>query len=130
MPSVFTKIINGEIPSFKILEDDYFYAFLDIEPLQKGHTLVVPKLEVDKFYELEDGYLQRWLIFAKPIIKAIEKSFDCQRVGMSFVGLEVPHAHMHLIPINKINDMNFLNIAEKLTTGEMQNIQNQIILNL
>src|SRR6476661_1544282 len=97
--SIFTKIISGEIPSYKIREDERFYSFLDIFPLVKGHVLVVPKIEVDKFFDLPGDYLGAILQFAQPIAKSIEKSFDCKRCGISVVGLEVPHAHLHLLPI-------------------------------
>lgn len=105
--TLFTKIINGEIPSYKIAENEKFYAFLDINPLVEGHTLVIPKLEVDKFLDMPDNYLSEILLFAKPIATAIEKSFPCKRCGLSVVGLEVPHAHLHLIPLNTMNDINF-----------------------
>ena len=98
--SVFTKIISGEIPCYKIFENEKFFSFLDIFPLVKGHVLVVPKIEVDKFFELPEDYLSEMLLFAKPIANSIEKSFNCKRCGISVIGLEVPHAHMHLLPIN------------------------------
>jgi histidine triad (HIT) family protein len=107
MSSLFTKIINGEIPSTKIAEDDLFYAFLDIMPLKEGHTLVVPKLHIDKLYEAPENILQAYLSFAAPIAKAIEKAFTCQRVGMAVIGLEVNHAHLHLVPIDSAQDLNF-----------------------
>ena len=116
MASIFTKIINGDIPSFKIKEDEYFYAFLDINPLVKGHTLVVPKVAVDKIFDLDDFYLEKMLVFAKPIAKAIENAFECNRCGISVVGLEVPHTHMHLIPINTADDLNFT--RNKLTMSK------------
>src|SRR5664279_869522 len=106
--TIFTKIINGEIPAYRIAEDENFLAFLDINPLQEGHTLVIPKTETDHFFDLEETYLSHILVFAKPIAKAIEKSFHCNRCGLIVVGLEVPHAHMHLIPINRVNDMDCL----------------------
>ena len=105
--TIFSKIIAGEIPSYKIAESELFYAFLDIAPLQKGHTLVVPKIEIDKVFDLPSNYLAEMLVFAQPIAKAIETSFPCNRISMVTVGLEVPHAHMHLIPINGTNDINF-----------------------
>jgi len=107
MASIFTKIINGEIPAHKVAEDDNFLAFLDIFPLQKGHTLVIPKVEVDKFFDLEDNVMADLMIFAKKVSKGIEKTFPCNRVGMVVIGLEVPHAHVHLIPINNMKDMSF-----------------------
>lgn len=105
--TIFTKIINGEIPSYKIAENDKFYAFLDVFPLVPGHVLVVPKIEVDKFYEVPDDYLAEILVFAKPIALAIEKAFPCRRVGSAVIGLEVPHAHLHLVPLQETDDLNF-----------------------
>ena len=105
--TIFTKIINGEIPSYKIAENEKFFAFLDINPLVEGHTLVIPKMEVDKFFDMPDDYLAEIFAFAKPIAEAIEKAFPCNRCGLSVVGIEVPHAHMHLIPLNTLNDLNF-----------------------
>ena len=99
MPSIFTKIINGEIPSHKIAEDDNFFAFLDIRPITSGHTLVVPKTEVDHFFDMSEDHLAKILGFAKPIVKAIEKAIPCERVGSIVAGTEVPHAHLHLVPI-------------------------------
>lgn len=128
--SIFTKIINREIPSYTIKESDLFYAFLDIFPLQKGHVLVVPKIEVDKIFDVPDQYLSELLIFAKPIAKSIEKSFPCNRVSMVTVGLEVPHAHLHLIPINDANDIEFSKPKLQLTKEEFLTIQNVIVSNL
>ncbi|MER3498186.1 MAG: HIT family protein, partial [Chitinophagaceae bacterium] len=105
--TIFSKIIAGEIPGYKIAENEKFFAFLDIFPLREGHVLVVPKIEVDNLFDLPADYLQEMLVFAQPIAKAIEKSFKCNRCGISVIGLEVPHAHMHLIPINSPNDLNF-----------------------
>jgi len=121
--TLFSKIINGDIPSYKIAESEKFYAFLDIFPLQKGHTLIVPKIEVDKLFEIPDTYLSELLVFAKPIAAAIEKSFPCNRVGMVTVGLEVPHAHLHLIPINAAADMEFSQPKLSLSTEEFKAIQ-------
>lgn len=128
--TIFSKIIAGEIPCYKIAEDENFFAFLDIFPLVKGHVLVIAKIEVDKFFDLPDNYLKGLLVFAKPIAKAIEKSFDCNRCGISVVGLEVPHAHVHLIPINSANDLNFMNNKLKLSPKEFKTIQQKIISNL
>lgn len=125
--TVFSKIIKGEIPSYRIAENDSFFAFLDISPLMKGHTLIVPKEEVDKFFDVRDDMLGEWLLFAKPIADAIEKAFPCNRIGVSVIGLEVPHAHMHLIPINTADDMNFSRPKLKLSKGEFEEIQAQII---
>lgn len=128
--TIFSKIIAGEIPSYKIAENEKFFAFLDIFPLREGHVLVVPKTEVDKFFDLPDEYLSELLVFAKPIAKAIENSFDCKRCGIEVVGLEVPHAHMHLIPINSANDLNFTGEKLKLSPSRMEEIQKKIISNL
>jgi len=107
MSSIFTKIINGEIPSYKIVESDKFFAFLDIFPLAKGHTLVIPKLETDYIFDLEDELLGEMMVFAKKVGRAIEQVVSCERIGITVIGLEVPHAHIHLIPINSITDMDF-----------------------
>lgn len=125
--TIFSKIIAGEIPSYKIAEDDYFYAFLDIAPLVKGHVLVIPKVEVDKVFDLDDTYLSRMLVFAKPIAHALEKTMNCKRCGLSVVGLEVPHAHLHLLPINEMDDTNFTRGKLQLAETEMQEIQQTII---
>lgn len=128
--TIFSKIISGEIPSYKIAENEKFFAFLDIFPLTEGHVLVVPKTEVDKLFDLSDNYLQEMLVFSKPIAKAIEKSFDCKRCGISVIGLEVPHAHMHLVPINNANDLNFTREKLKLSKEELESIQKKIVDNL
>ncbi len=128
--TIFSKIIAGEIPSYKIAENDKFYAFLDIFPLRKGHTLVIPKIEVDNFFDVPDEYLSEMLVFARPIAKAIEKSFDCNRCGISVIGIEVPHAHMHLIPINSANDINFVQEKLKMSPEDMNAIRERIVSNL
>ena len=128
--SIFTKIISGEIPSFKISENDHFVAFLDISPLVKGHVLVVPKQETDKIFDLPDELLSEMLVFAKPIAKAIEKTFNCKRCGISVVGLEVPHAHMHLVPISSANDLNFTRAKLSPSKDELANVQQKILANL
>jgi histidine triad (HIT) family protein len=128
--TIFSKIIAGEIPSYKIAEDDQFFAFLDIFPLVEGHVLVIPKLEVDKFFDVPDEYLSRMLVFAKPIAKAMEKSFPCNRVGLSVVGLEVPHAHLHLVPINGIDDLNFTRGKLKLSPEQLKAAQDKIVREL
>ena len=128
--TIFSKIIAGEIPSYKIKEDKNFVAFLDVFPLAKGHVLVVPKIEVDKVFDLPDSYLSAMLLFAKPIAKAIEKCFDCNRCGISVVGIEVPHAHMHLIPINTANDLNFTKNKISVSAEEMKEIQQKILISL
>lgn len=128
--TIFSKIIAGEIPSYKIAENDRFFAFLDIFPLVEGHVLVVPKAETDKFFDLTDDYLAEILLFAKPIAHAIEKAFICDRCGISVIGLEVPHAHLHLAPINNANDLNFTKGKLKLTADELKKIQEKILSNL
>jgi histidine triad (HIT) family protein len=128
--TIFSKIIQGEIPAYKIAENELFFAFLDIFPLQKGHVLVVPKIEVDKVFELPDNYLSQILVFAKPIAAAIAASFPCDRVSMVTVGLEVPHAHLHLIPINQADDLNFANPKLQLSKAELIAIQEAIIAKL
>ncbi|UKN03562.1 HIT family protein [Paracrocinitomix mangrovi] len=126
MSSIFTKIINGEIPSHKVAENDKFYAFLDISPLQKGHTLVVPKKEVDYIFDVEDELLSEMIIFAKGIAGKIKKTFPCNRVGMTVIGLEVPHAHIHLIPINAEKDMNFRSEKLNLSQDELAEIAQKL----
>ncbi len=125
--TLFSKIIAGEIPSYKILEDENFYAFLDVFPLVEGHVLIVPKNETDKFFDLSDNYLQKILLFAKPIATAIEKVFPCNRCGMSVVGLEVPHAHLHLMPINSDNDINFTREKMTVTPEWLALVQSKIV---
>jgi len=125
--TIFSRIIAGEIPSYRIAENELFYAFLDIFPLREGHVLVVPKTETDRFFDLEEKYLSALLLFAQPIAKAIEKSFDCNRCGISVIGLEVPHAHLHLIPINEADDLNFTQPKLKLSADELKAIQEKII---
>jgi histidine triad (HIT) family protein len=128
--TIFSKIIAGEIPSYKITENEKFFAFLDIFPLREGHVLVVPKTEVDNLFDLPEEYLQEMLLFARPIAKAIEKSFDCNRCGMSVVGLEVPHAHLHLIPIHSANDLNFTQHKPQATKESLKKAQEKIIAQL
>ena len=128
--SIFSKIISGEIPSYKIKEDENFIAFLDVFPLVKGHVLVVPKLEVDKLFDLSDELLSQMLVFAKPIAHAIEQSFECKRCGISVIGLEVPHAHLHLVPINTADDLNFARPKTSFSPHEMIAIQEQLISRL
>jgi histidine triad (HIT) family protein len=130
MSSIFTRIINGEIPSYKIAENDHFFAFLDIFPVREGHTLVVPKQETDKLFDLDDQLLSEMLVFAKPIAKAIEKAFPCDRCGLSVIGLEVPHAHMHLVPINSSDDLNFTRHKLKLSPEQLAESQRKILQQL
>ena len=125
--SIFSKIISGEIPSYKIKEDEFFFSFLDINPLREGHVLVIPKSETDKIFDLDDKYLEKMLVFARPIAKAIESAFRCNRCGISVIGLEVPHAHMHLIPINSSNDLNFTQPKMKPSAEELQLAQQKIL---
>jgi histidine triad (HIT) family protein len=125
--TIFSKIINGEIPSYKIAENEKFFAFLDINPLVEGHTLVIPKLEVDKFFDMPDDYLAEIFAFAKPIAFAIEKAFPCNRCGLSVVGIEVPHAHMHLVPLNSANDLNFTRKKLTLSADEMKAAQEKLL---
>lgn len=126
MATIFSKIIAGEIPSYKVAEDANFYAFLDINPLVKGHTLVVPKREVDYIYDLSDEELAQMHVFAKHVALAIQKAFHCKKVGEAVIGLEVPHAHIHLIPIQKESDMLFSNPKLKLSQEEFTEIANAI----
>jgi histidine triad (HIT) family protein len=126
MSSIFTKIINGEIPSYKIAEDANYYAFLDINPLAKGHTLVIPKKEIDYIFDVDDQTLGGMMIFAKKVAKAIEKVIPCERIGVTVIGLEVPHAHIHLIPMNGIHDMEFSKPKLKLNKEEFQEIAAKI----
>lgn len=128
--TIFSKIISGEIPSYKIAENEKCYAFLDIFPLVKGHTLVIPKIEVDNLFDLPHDYLSELLVFAQPIAKAIEHSFRCNRCGISVVGLEVPHAHIHLVPINSMGDLNFTRGKLKLSQDELKETQRKILSNL
>ena len=128
--TIFSKIIAGEIPSYKITENDKFFAFLDIFPLREGHTLVVPKTEVDNLFDLPPDYLSEILLFARPVAKAIEKSFSCNRCGISVLGLEVPHAHIHLIPINSANDLNFTRSKMKVTPEQLKKTQEKILSKL
>ena len=122
MNSIFTKIIKREIPAFIIHEDDLFIAFLDINPIQKGHTLIVPKTEIDYFFDIEDDLLSKMLKKKKKIAKAIKKTIECKKISMSVIGLEVPHAHIHLIPINKMSDANFSNDPIKISDEDMHKI--------
>ena len=126
MATIFTKIANGEIPSYKVAEDEKFYAFLDINPLKEGHTLVIPKREVDYIFDLEEGELSALFAFAQKVAKGIKSAIECKRVGVAVIGMEVPHAHIHLIPIEKESDMDFR--REKLNPGveKMVKIANAI----
>lgn len=126
MPSIFTKIVKGNIPSYKIAEDERFYAFLDINPLAKGHTLVIPKKEVNKLFDLDDQtYADLWL-FSKKLAHALEEVIPCERIGVAVVGLEVPHAHIHLVPINGVYDIDFSKPKLKLSNEEFKLIAQQV----
>jgi histidine triad (HIT) family protein len=125
--TIFSKIISGEIPSYKIAEDDKFFAFLDIFPFQYGHTLVIPKIEVDRIFDVPDDYLSGILVFAKPVASAIQKAFPCNRVNIITVGLEVPHAHIHLIPTTHTADMSPIKGKMKLSADQLKEVQQKIL---
>ena len=127
MATIFTKIAKGEIPSYKIFEDEHFYAFLDISPMAKGHTLVIPKKEIDYLFDIDDAMLKEMIVLSKKIAKAIEKAIECNRVGVMVIGLEVPHAHIHLIPIQNEGDMNLSNKRVELSKEEFEKIATDII---
>lgn len=122
MATIFSKIIAGDLPAYKVAEDEQFLAFLDIQPLVKGHVLVVPKVEVDYIFDLEDKLVGNMMVFAKKVAKKMDAVFDCERIGMTVIGLEVPHAHIHLIPINGIADMDFSQPKLSLSEDEMKAI--------
>ncbi len=126
MASIFTRIIRGELPAYKVAENERFFAFLDIRPMAKGHTLVVPKEEVDYFFDLDDSHLAEVMVFAKGVSRAIEAVVPCQRVGIAVVGLEVPHAHVHLIPIQAISDMNFGRPPVQMSPDELDALASRI----
>ncbi len=119
MPTIFTRIINGEIPCYKIAENRDFFAFLDINPLKPGHTLVIPKREVDYIFDVDEATLSLMLPFCKKVAEAMKKAIPCNRIGVTVIGLEVPHAHIHLIPISSMNDLNFANAKLKLSEETM-----------
>jgi histidine triad (HIT) family protein len=126
MASIFSKIVAGEIPSYRIHEDERYYAFLDINPLARGHTLVIPKVETDYLFDLDDDLLGDMMVFAKKVAQAIDKSMECKRVGVAVLGLEVPHAHIHLIPINSLYDIEFSRPKLKLSKEEFEDIAKRI----
>jgi len=128
--TIFTKIVNGEIPCYKIAEDENYLAFLDVFPLVKGHVLVIPKKETDNIFDIADSEFSGLFLFAKKVSKAISKAIECSKVGVSVIGLEVPHAHIHLIPMNKVSDMNFAKEKLVVPAAEMQDIAEKIIANL
>jgi histidine triad (HIT) family protein len=126
MATIFTKIINGEIPCYKILEDERYFAFLDINPLKAGHTLVVPKQETDYVFDLDDNTLSGLILFSKKVAEAIKAAFPCNRIGIAILGLEVPHAHVHLVPMDSMEDINFKNPKLKFTQEEFMKIAESI----
>ena len=130
MATIFSKIVKGEIPCYKITEDERFFAFLDINPVMKGHTLVIPKQEDDYIFHLDDEELAAMMVFAKKVAKAIEKAVPCKRIGVAVIGLEVPHAHIHLIPITQEGDMDFKKEHVHLTQDEFIEVQKRIVENL
>ena len=130
MSSIFTKIINGEIPAYKITEDENYLAFLDVNPNAKGHTLCIPKQEIDKIFDMEEEQYLGLLKFSRKVAKALEKAVPCKRVGIAVIGLEVPHAHVHLVPINSSNDINFTQPKAKLSEEQLKAAQQKILAHL
>lgn len=130
MASIFTKIVNGEIPSYKIAENDKYFAFLDINPLHKGHTLVIPKVEVDYLFDLPEEVYQGLFKFSRTIALALKKTISCERIGLAVIGLEVPHAHIHLVPINGVHDIDFKKPRVELTKEQFEEAARQIAANL
>jgi len=130
MPSIFTKIIDGDIPCHKIYESDDYLAFLDINPLAEGHTLVIPKIEVDYIFDIDDEMLAGMVLFSKKVAKAIEKTIPCEKIGVAVIGLEVPHAHIHLVPINGIGDINFskpkLQLSQEVLASTAKSIRKNL----
>jgi histidine triad (HIT) family protein len=126
MATIFTRIIKGEIPCYKIAEDDNYFAFLDINPLRAGHTLIVPKKETDYIFDLDDNYLSGMILFSKKVAAAIKVAFPCNRIGVAILGLEVPHAHIHLVPMDNMEDVNFKNPKLKFTSEEFKEIAAKI----
>lgn len=126
MSSIFTKIVTGEIPSYKIAEDNNFLAFLDVFPLVHGHVLVIPKKEVDYIFDISDSDLSKMIVFSKHVAKAIKAAVDCKRIGIAVIGLEVPHAHIHLVPMNTVNDINFTQAKLKPSAEELSSMAEKI----
>ena len=126
MATIFSRIVKGEIPCYKIAEDERFFAFLDINPVMKGHTLVIPKREDDYIFNLDDDEIGAMMVFAKKVAKAIEENVDCLRIGIAVIGLEVPHTHIHLVPMKEENDLNFRKERPNLSKEEMQEIADKI----
>ena len=127
--SIFTKIIKGEIPCYKITEDDRFIAFLDVSPIKKGHTLVVPKAQIDYLFDLDDSLLSDLMIFAKKVAQKMERAISCERIGIAVIGLEVPHAHIHLVPLDTVGDIDFSQPKLQLSAKEMTEIADSIYIN-
>ena len=127
--SIFTKIIKGEIPCYKIAEDDRFIAFLDVFPIKKGHTLVVPKAQIDYLFDLDDSLLSDLMIFAKKVAQKMERAISCERIGIAVIGLEVPHAHIHLVPLDTVGDIDFSQPKLQLSAKEMNEIADSICIN-
>ena len=130
MATIFSRIVKGEIPCYKIAEDEQFFAFMDINPVAVGHTLVIPKREDDYILNLEDGEIGAMMVFAKKVAKAIEKAVPCKRIGVAVIGLEVPHAHIHLIPISQEGDMDFKKEHVHMSEEEFREVQKRIVENL
>lgn len=130
MASIFSMIVRGDIPSYKIAEEDNYYAFLDINPLKRGHTLVIPKREVDYLFDLSDEELAGMMVFAKKVAKSIKAAMGCKRVAIAVIGMEVPHAHIHLVPINSEGDLDFKGIKLKLSNEEFLEVKMSIVANL
>lgn len=130
MASIFTKIVNREIPSYKIAENDQYFAFLDINPLHKGHTLVIPKVEVDYLFDLPEEVYEGLFKFSRMIALALKKTISCERIGLAVIGLEVPHAHIHLVPINGVHDIDFKKPRVKLSKEQFEEVAKQIAANL
>jgi histidine triad (HIT) family protein len=130
MPTIFTKIVNGDIPSYKIAEDDRFYAFLDINPVAVGHVLVIPKKEIDYIFDMENDLFRDYFLFAKKVAMALKKVIPCEKVGVAVIGLEVLHAHIHLVPLNNMEDINFSKPKLKLTPEKFQEIASKVALAL
>jgi histidine triad (HIT) family protein len=126
MATIFTRIVNGEIPCYKVAEDDRYFAFLDINPLKAGHTLVVPKKEIDYLFDIDDEYLAGMIVFAKKVATAIKEAYPCKRVGVAVIGFEVPHAHIHLVPMDNMSDIDFKNPKLKFTPEEFKEIAENI----
>jgi histidine triad (HIT) family protein len=129
METIFSKIVRGEIPCYKVAEDENFLAFLDIQPIKKGHVLVIPKLEVDYIFDMEDELLSDMMVFSKKVAQKIKLAYPCKKIGVTVIGLEVPHAHIHLIPINSLNDMNFANEKLNLNKEELEEVMMKIRAN-